>query len=98
MQSAVLTKGFETNKHWFEVWSIETNGSLDKCINFYDAAFENVAAWVANCFKQESDRTEETLVVIHASVQEGAISRTILPSVQGENIYQTVKKFRSALI
>lgn len=98
MQAASLTQGFETNKHWFEVWSIETTGSLDKCINFYDAAFDNVAAWVANCLKLESDRTEDTLVVIHASVQDGAISRTILPSAQGETVFQTVKKFRSTLI
>ena len=61
-----LTKGIETNKNWFEVWSIEADGSLKTCVNFYDMAFENVAAWVANCLRLESDRTDEDLVVVHA--------------------------------
>jgi hypothetical protein len=94
-----LTKGIETNKNWFEVWSIEADGSLKTCVNFYDIAFENVAAWVANCLRLESDRTDEDLVVVHAYQDEkNETVRDIMPVNSDASIFQTVKKFRSTLI
>lgn len=94
-----LTKGFETNKNWLEVWSIEADGSLKTCVNFYDMAFENVAAWVANCFRLESDRTDEDLVVVHAYKDEkNETVREIIPVNAETPVFQSVKKFRATLI
>lgn len=94
-----LTKGMDTNQNWLEVWSVEADGSLKTCVNFYDMAFENVAAWVANCFRLESDRTEEDLVVVHARKDEkDQMVREIIPASSETSVFQTVKKFRASLI
>jgi hypothetical protein len=62
-------------------------------------AFENVAAWVANCLRLESDRTDEDLVVVHAYKDEkNETVRDIMPVNSDASIFQTVKKFRSTLI
>lgn len=94
-----LTKGMDTNKNWLEVWSVEADGSLKTCVNFYDMAFENVAAWIANCFRLESDRTDEDLVVVHAYKDEkNETVREIIPASSETSVFQTVKKFRTSLI
>ena len=94
-----LTKGMDTNKNWLEVWSVEADGSLKTCVNFYDMAFENVAAWIANCFRLESDRTDEDLVVVHAYKDEkNETVREIVPANSDTSVFQTVKKFRASLI
>ena len=94
-----LTKGMDTNKNWLEVWSVEADGSLKTCVNFYDMAFENVAAWIANCFRLESDRTDEDLVVVHAYKDEkNETVREIIPANSDTSVFQTVKKFRASLI
>lgn len=94
-----LTKGMDTNKNWLEVWSVEADGSLKTCVNFYDMAFENVAAWIANCFRLESDRTDEDLVVVHAYKDEkNETVREIIPANSDTSVFQTVKKFRTSLI
>lgn len=94
-----LTKGMDTNKNWLEVWSVEADGSLKTCVNFYDMAFDNVAAWIANCFRLESDRTDEDLVVVHAYKDEkNETVREIIPANSDTSVFQTVKKFRASLI
>lgn len=94
-----LTKGMDTNKNWLEVWSVEADGSLKTCVNFYDMAFENVAAWIANCLRLESDRTNEDLVVVHAYKDEkNETVREIIPANSDTSVFQTVKKFRTSLI
>ena len=94
-----LTKGMDTNKNWLEVWSVEADGSLKTCVNFYDMAFENVAAWIANCFRLESDRSDEDLVVVHAYKDEkNETVREIIPANSDTSVFQTVKKFRASLI
>lgn len=94
-----LTKGMDTNKNWLEVWSVEADGSLKTCVNFYDMAFENVAAWVANCFRLESDRTDEDLVVVHSYKDEkNEMVREIIPINPETPVFQSVKKFRTTLI
>lgn len=94
-----LTKGMDTNKNWLEVWSVEADGSLKTCVNFYDMAFDNVAAWIANCFRLESDRTDEDLVVVHAYKDEkNETVREIIPASSETSVFQTVKKFRASLI
>jgi hypothetical protein len=97
--ATTLTKGMDTNKNWLEVWSVEADGSLKTCVNFYDMAFENVAAWIANCFRLESDRTDEDLVVVHAYKDEkNETVREIIPANSDTSVFQTVKKFRASLI
>ena len=99
METLLLSKNVETNKNWLEVWSIEADGSLKTCVNFYDIAFENVAAWVANCFRLESDRTDEDLVVVHAYKDEkNEMVREIIPVNAEIPVFQSVKKFRGTLI
>lgn len=99
METSLLSKNVETNKNWLEVWSVETDGSLKTCVNFYDIAFENAAAWVANCFRLESDRTDDDFVIVHAYRDESnTLARQIINCAADTTPYQSVKKFRNEII
>lgn len=96
---AALSVDIQPNKHWFEVWSIEHDGSLKNCVNFYDAALQNAVTWVIQCFAQETARTEDPYVVVHSTRDEnGEMSRSIIPEPQGDvKLFSALNKYRATL-
>ena len=94
---AALSPNAVANKHWVEIWSIEQDGSLKSCINFYDAALKNAAVWAAQCVNQETARTDDPYSVVHASkLEDGTIARTII-NCPDSKIFPAVNKFKESL-
>ena len=94
---AELSPNTVANKHWVEIWSIEEDGSLKSCINFYDAALKNAAVWAAQCINQETARTEDVYSIVHASkLEDGTISRMII-NYTDQKVYPAVAKFKESL-
>ena len=96
---APLSVDMQPNKHWFEVWSIEQDGSLKNCVNFYDLALQSAAAWASQCYAHESARTEEPHIVVHAMRDESnEMVRHIIPEPVGDaKLYTVLNKYRAAL-
>jgi len=95
-----LSVDIKPNKNWFEVWSLEQDGSLKNCVNFYDLALQNSVTWAIQCLSQESSRTDEAYVIVHASVGEDKeMVRSIIPEPTDKEtkFYTVLNKFRAAL-
>jgi hypothetical protein len=94
---ATLTPNATANKHWFEIWNIEEDGSLKNCINFYDAALKDATAWVTQCVNQEIWRTEDVYSVIHATRDvDGTMTRSIIASSEVK-LFNVLSKFKENL-
>jgi len=97
---ANVDANFKANTNWLEIWSLQNSGALNHCVNFYDMALTDVVAWVAQCFAQESSRTDETVfAIVHAKKDaEGSIVRSIVPEPAGDvRLYASLKKYRESV-
>ena len=94
-----LSVDIKPNKNWFEVWSLEQDGSLKNCVNFYDLALQNSVTWAIQCLSQESSRIDDAYVIVHASVSDKEIVRSIIPEPTDKEtkFYTVLNKFRAAL-
>ena len=94
---AALSSNAVANKHWFEVWSLEQDGSLKNCVNFYDAALKDASAWVTQCVNQEIWRTEDVYSVVHATKDaDGTMNRTIITN-SDVKLFNALTKFKETL-
>jgi hypothetical protein len=97
---ADVDSNFKANSNWFEIWSLQDNGALNHCVNFYDVALRDVVPWVTQCFSQESSRTDEiAFAVVHSKKDiDGTISRSIIPEPAGDvKLFTSLKKYRESL-
>ena len=94
---AALSPNAVANKHWFEIWSIEQDGSLKSCINFYDAALKDAATWVTQCFNQETARTDDPYSIVHAFKLEDGTTARMIVSCTDSKVFAAVNKFKESL-
>lgn len=95
-----LSVDIKPNLNWLEVWSLQQDGSLKNCLNFYDLALQNSVAWAIQCLSQESSRSDDVYVIVHATVGEGKeMVRSIVPAPTDREtkFYTVLNKFRAAL-
>jgi hypothetical protein len=95
-----LSLDIEPNLNWLEVWSLQQDGSLKNCLNFYDLALQNSVAWAMQCLSQESSRSDDAYVIVHATVGEDKeMVRSIIPAPTDREtkFYTVLNKFRAAL-
>lgn len=89
----------QPNKNWFEIWSVEQDGSLKNCMNFYDACLQNSVLWACQCLSQEGARTEDSCVMVHATRnKDGEMVRQIITeSPENNRMFNVLNKYRAAL-
>lgn len=95
-----LSVDIKPNLHWFEIWSLEQDGSLKNCVNFYDMALQNSVTWAIQCFSQENSRTDDAYVIVHSTVGDGnEMVRSIIsePTDKETRFYTVLNKFRATL-
>ena len=95
-----LSVDIKPNLNWLEVWSLQQDGSLKNCLNFYDLALQNSVAWAIQCLSQESSRSDDPYVIVHATVGEDQeMVRSIIPAPTDREtkFYMVLNKFRAAL-
>ena len=87
-----------TNKHWFEILSVEEDGSLKNCVNFYDAALRDAAAWVTQCVNQEVWRTEDVYSIVHSTKDtDGLVARSVIGNSDSK-LFNLVSKYKESLV
>ena len=95
-----LSLDIKPNLNWLEVWNLQQDGSLKNCLNFYDLALQNSVAWAMQCLSQESSRSDDPYVIVHATVGEDQeMVRSIIPAPTDREtkFYMVLNKFRAAL-
>jgi hypothetical protein len=96
-----LDPKFTPNRHWFEIWTIENNGNLLSCVNFYDMAWKDSPNWAVQCYSQETSRTADAYyAVVHARQSDNSgIAREIIPLPFEEPSKRVAKltKYREAV-
>ena len=96
-----LSSDIKPNLNWFEVWSLKQDGSLKTCLNFYDLALQNSVTWAIQCLSQESSRSDDVYVIVHAALsdcKETARSIIPVPTDRETRFYTVLNKFRAELI
>jgi hypothetical protein len=92
-----LSPNATANKHWFEIWNIEEDGSLKNCVNFYDAALKDAAPWIAQCVNQEVWRTEDVYSIVHATRDaDGTMARSVVAGSDAK-LFSVLNKFKDSL-
>lgn len=95
-----LSLDIKPNLNWFEIWSLEQDGSLKSCANFYDLALQNSVAWAIQCLSQEISRTDDAHVIVHSTVgQDKEIVRSIIPAPTDREtkFYTVLNKLRMSI-
>jgi hypothetical protein len=95
-----LSLDIKPNLNWFEVWSLDQDGSLKNCANFYDFALQNSVAWAIQCLSQEISRTDDAHVVVHSTVdKDKEMVRSIIPAPTDREtkFYTVLNKLRAGL-